>query len=251
MNRRSFLTAATAAAAVTGAAPFTATAAPARRTDSERRLLREWFTSTYRSMAAMTTELGLAADKIDVSGGGTPVPSAQTSPTNIGCGLWSTVAAAGLGVISDATMHRSLTRAVTAVERLERAHGFWFNWYDPHDGSVLTTWPESGDPVRPFLSTVDNAWLVTGLRIAAHADPALRHRIGALLDGADWSYFYTPTTPPTRSLDQVSSGAASGRTSPARANPQATTTAPSTPSHEWPVTSESPTDRCPPSTTGT
>ncbi|WP_327372231.1 family 1 glycosylhydrolase [Streptomyces sp. NBC_01217] len=82
-----------------------------------------------------------------------------------------------------------------AVERLERHHGFWLNWYDAHDGSVLTTWPESGDPVRPFLSSVDNAWLVTGLRIAAHADPALRPRVARLLEAADWSYFYTPYDP--------------------------------------------------------
>ncbi|MFG2739625.1 glucoamylase family protein [Streptomyces chartreusis] len=192
MNRRSFLTAAaTTAAAVTTATPLTAQAAPASRPDSERRLLREWLTSTHRSMEAMTTELGLAADKIDVSGSGTPVPSAQTSPTNIGCGLWSTVAAAGLGVISGTTMRRRLDRALSAVERLERAHGFWFNWYDAHDGSLLTTWPETGDPIRPFLSSVDNAWLVTGLRIAAHADPALRPRVGALLADADWSYYYT------------------------------------------------------------
>ncbi|WP_406418572.1 glucoamylase family protein [Streptomyces sp. NBC_01614] len=194
MNRRSFLTAATAttAAAVTCATPFTAHAAPASRSATDRRLLHEWFTATHRSMEAMTTELGLAADKIDVSGSGTPAPSAQTSPTNIGCGLWSTVAAAGLGVISGTTMHRRLDRALSAVERLERAHGFWFNWYDAHDGSLLTTWPETGDPIRPFLSTVDNAWLVTGLRIAAHADPTLRSRVGALLADADWSYYYTP-----------------------------------------------------------
>ncbi|WP_406207742.1 twin-arginine translocation signal domain-containing protein [Streptomyces sp. NBC_01017] len=194
MNRRSFLTAATAttAAAVTCATPFTAHAAPASRSATDRRLLHEWFTATHRSMEAMTTELGLAADKIDVSGSGTPAPSAQTSPTNIGCGLWSTVAAAGLGVISETTMHRRLDRALSAVERLERAHGFWFNWYDAHDGSLLTTWPETGDPIRPFLSTVDNAWLVTGLRIAAHADPTLRSRVGALLADADWSYYYTP-----------------------------------------------------------
>ncbi|MGW4007104.1 glucoamylase family protein, partial [Streptomyces nigra] len=195
MNRRRFITAAGTAAALTCATPLTAHAAPSAPSGTERRLLTEWFAATYRSMEAMTTELGLATDKIDVSGGGTPVPSAQTSPTNIGCGLWSTVAAAGLGLISESTMHRRLDRALSAVERLERAHGFWFNWYDAHDGSLLTAWPETGDPVRPFLSTVDNAWLVTGLRIAADADPALRPRVAALLADADWSYYYTPYDP--------------------------------------------------------
>ncbi|MDT7843214.1 glucoamylase family protein [Streptomyces justiciae] len=193
MNRRRFLTAATASAAAVCATGPSALARTS--TASDRAPLRTWFEATYRSITAMTTEFGLTADKIDVSGPGTPVPTPQTSPTNIGCGLWSTVAAAGLGVISPSLMHDRLARTVAAVERLERAHGFWFNWYDAHDGSVLTTWPENGSTVRPFLSTVDNAWLVTGLRIAADADPALRPRIARLLEAADWSYFYTPYDP--------------------------------------------------------
>ncbi|MFI9598574.1 glucoamylase family protein [Streptomyces sp. NPDC052043] len=195
MNRRRFLTAAGTAAAATCVTAPTAHAATPTRPDREAALLRTWFTATYRSITAMTTDFGLTADKIDVSGDGRPVLSAQTSPTNIGCGLWSTVAAAGLGVISHSAMHQRLTRTVAAVERLERAHGFWFNWYDAHDGSLLTTWPETGDAVRPFLSTVDNAWLVTGLLIAAHADPALRPRVAALLADADWAYYYTPFDP--------------------------------------------------------
>src|SRR3954471_20248648 len=198
MNRRRFLTAATtSAAAVCATGPSAFAAAPSTRagTASGSAPLRTWFEATYRSIAAMTTDFGLTADKIDVSGAGAPVVSAQTSPTNIGGGLWSTVAAAGLGVISASRMHERLARTVAAVERLERAHGFWFNWYDAHDGSVLTTWPEDGSTVRPFLSTVDNAWLITGLKIAAGTDPALRPRIARLLDGADWSYFYTPYDP--------------------------------------------------------
>ncbi|MFF0223359.1 glucoamylase family protein [Streptomyces sp. NPDC004629] len=197
MNRRRFLTAATASAAAvcaTGPSAF-AGSSPHAGTASGSGRLRAWFEATYRSITAMTTDFGLTADKIDVRGTGTPVVSSQTSPTNIGCGLWSTVAAAGLGVISPSLMRDRLAHTVAAVERLERAHGFWFNWYDAHDGSILTTWPENGSTVRPFLSSVDNAWLVTGLKIAADADPALRPRIARLLDAADWSYFYTPYDP--------------------------------------------------------
>ncbi|MFE2595243.1 glucoamylase family protein [Streptomyces sp. NPDC059396] len=204
MDRRTFLTAAgTGAAALSlGAVSAPALAAPAVSASragvphtSDTALLRRWFRDTYHSIEAMTTDLGLAADKIDVSGPGTPVPSRNTSPTNIGCGLWSTVAAAGLGVIDQDTMRRRLARTVSAVERLERHHGFWLNWYDAHDGSVLTNWPDTGDPIRPFLSSVDNAWLITGLRIAADADPSLRPRVAALLATADWSYYYTPYDP--------------------------------------------------------
>ncbi|MFJ4683060.1 glucoamylase family protein [Streptomyces sp. NPDC091377] len=199
MKRRTFLAgAATAAGAATlGTAPLTTAhaATPQRPPSGDGKALRTWFEATHRSLLAMTTDFGLAADKIDVSGSGTPVPSPQTSPTNIGCGLWTTVAAAGLGMVSDSVMERRLTRTVAAVEKLERAHGFWFNWYDSYDGSVLTAWPETGATVRPFLSSVDNAWLVTGLMIAADAAPSLRPRVARLLADADWSYYYTPYDP--------------------------------------------------------
>ncbi|QNE75159.1 hypothetical protein F0344_11555 [Streptomyces finlayi] len=197
MDRRTFLTAAGAGAAALSlgvvSAPAARAAHPLHAFDTPQLL--HWFRDTYRSIEAMTTEFGLATDKIDVSGPGAPVQSRQTSPTNIGCGLWSTVAAAGLGVISESAMRRQLTRTVAAVEKLERHHGFWLNWYDAHDGSVLTEWPGTGDPVRPFLSSVDNAWLVTGLRIAADAEPSLRPRIQRILAAADWSYYYTPYDP--------------------------------------------------------
>ncbi|SCK16641.1 hypothetical protein YW7DRAFT_01118 [Streptomyces sp. AmelKG-E11A] len=197
MDRRSFLTAAGGgAAALTLAGAPAAQAAPHRLPSrvhtSDTPLLRTWFRDTFHSIEALTTDFGLTADKADISKPGRPVPSRQTSPTNIGCGLWSTVAAAGLGVIGRGAMRRSLARTVAAVEKLERHRGFWLNWYDAYDGSTLTRWPETGDPVRPFLSSVDNAWLVTGLRIAADADPSLRRRVARLLSTADWSAFYTP-----------------------------------------------------------
>ncbi|SCK18810.1 glucoamylase family protein [Streptomyces sp. WMMB 322] len=190
MKRRTILTAGAGATAALALGGATATPASARsRTTTA--LLHRWFRDTYASIEAMHTDFGLAADKIDVSGA-EPKRSVQTSPTNIGCGLWSTVAAAGLGVISRPTMRKRLAGTVSAVEKLERAEGFWFNWYDAGTGEVLTEWPESGDVVRPFLSSVDNAWLVTGLRIAAAADPALAGRVKALLADADWSFYYTP-----------------------------------------------------------
>ncbi|MFG3252724.1 glucoamylase family protein [Streptomyces sp. NPDC048172] len=190
MRRRTFLTATAGAAALTtgvGAAPAGAVTA---RDPRHSRLL-TWFRDTHRSIETMTTRFGLTADNLDLSGPA-PVLSKVTSPTNIGCGLWTTVAAAGLGILGDEEATARLERTVAAVEKLERHHGFWLNWYDPEDGSTVTVWPATGEKVRPFLSSVDNAWLVTGLRIAADAAPSLRARIGALLDGADWSFFYTP-----------------------------------------------------------
>ncbi|WP_069815783.1 glucoamylase family protein [Streptomyces sp. TP-A0874] len=197
MHRRTFLSAGTAAAAtaaLSAAAPASATTRAPRPGAADQRLLMGWFRDTYRSIEAMTTGLGLPADTIELDPAGRrpPRPSENTSPTNIGCGLWSAVAAHGLGLLSAGQLHARLDRTVGAVEGLHREHGFWLNWYDPHTGEVLTEWPGTGEPVRPFLSSVDNAWLVAGLRIAAHTDPLLRPRVERLLADADWSYFYTP-----------------------------------------------------------
>ena len=192
MKRRTVLTAgAGASAALALGAAGSAPAAAATRESTGAALLHRWFRDTYASLEAMHSDFGLAADKIDVSGA-EPKRSVQTSPTNIGCGIWSTVAAAGLGVISHATLRKRLAGTVSAVEKLKREKGFWLNWYDAANGDVLTTWPETGEEVRPFLSSVDNAWLITGLRIAARADRSLAPRVKALLADADWSFFYTP-----------------------------------------------------------
>lgn len=209
MKRRTILTAgAGASAALALGAPAAPASARGRGSGgTTTALLHRWFEDTYRSIEAMHTDFGLAADKIDVSGA-EPKRSVQTSPTNIGCGMWSTVAAAGLGVISERTMRKRLAGTVAAVEKLERAHGFWLNWYDADSGAVLTEWPETGDPVRPFLSSVDNGWLVTGLRIAAEADPSLRPRVKKLLADADWSFYYTPFDPddPANNPGQIHGG---------------------------------------------
>ncbi|OSC56781.1 hypothetical protein B5180_38880, partial [Streptomyces sp. BF-3] len=93
--RRTFLTAAGTGAAALSLGAVTAPATAAAPADP--RLLKHWFDDTYRSIEAMTTDFGLVTDKIDLRGAGAPAQSPQTSPTNIGCGLWSTVAAAGLG----------------------------------------------------------------------------------------------------------------------------------------------------------
>ena len=95
-------------------------------------------------------------------------PSAPTRrPTNIGGYLWSTVTARDLGIIGADEARERIATTLDTLETLERndASGMYYNWYDPATGAKLTTWPDSGDPVHPFLSTVDNGWLAAG---AAH-----------------------------------------------------------------------------------
>ena len=71
--------------------------------------------------------------------------------------------------------------------------GQFYNWYDHRDGSKLTYWPPTGDPLDPILSSVDNAWLATGLRIVRGAVPELANRAGALYDSMDFGFYYVPS----------------------------------------------------------
>ncbi|GIT78771.1 hypothetical protein LLS1_04400 [Leifsonia sp. LS1] len=157
--------------------------------------LRRWAADTWRSLDAMTDPaVGLPADNID--GALDPASaSGHTSPTNIGGYLWSTLAARGLGIISADDARARLATTVGTLERLERnaASGMFYNWYSPADGRKLTTWPEDGSVVHPFLSTVDNGWLAAALRMVANGEPALADRARALYDSMDFGVFFDPT----------------------------------------------------------
>ncbi|MGP3534606.1 glucoamylase family protein [Microbacterium sp. RD1] len=156
--------------------------------------LERYAADTWASMAAMTDdETGLPADNI---GGdlAEDTASAYTSPTNIGGYLWSTITARDLGIIGTDEARERMTATLATLETLERnaASGMFYNWYDPDTGAKLTTWPESGDVVHPFLSTVDNGWLAVGLRAVREAEPALADRAQALYAGMHFSAFFDP-----------------------------------------------------------
>jgi len=176
---------------VTGCGLATSSAAAAPTDEAE---LREYATDTWASMVAMTdTATGLPSDNI----GGDLAPasaSAYTSPTNIGGYLWSTVVARDLGLIGGDEARERMTATIGTLETIERhpASGMYFNWYAPSDGRMLTTWPDTGDPVDPFLSSVDNGWLAAALRIVAEAEPALHDRSRALYDSMDFGAFFDP-----------------------------------------------------------
>ncbi len=78
----------------------------------------------------------------------------------------------------------------------------FYNWYDPATGAKLTTWPEPNpdgthNPVYPFLSSVDNGWLATGLLVVAgvgqEAGPARPTR-----SGSGWTSAGSTTRTPAR-----------------------------------------------------
>lgn len=192
------IAAAVATAAVALAVPTAPAATAEDRTTarkgggSDRAVLKEYLADSWDSMDAMTDpSTGLPADNI---GGDLDeaTRSTYTSPTNIGAYLWSTIVARDTGLISkrDAEKRaRTTLRTVAGLEKHEPS-GMFYNWYDPASGAKLTTWPENGNPVYPFLSSVDNGWLATGLLVTERAIPSLKREAGAIRKEMDFGYYY-------------------------------------------------------------
>jgi hypothetical protein len=146
---------------------------------------------TWRSLVAMTdAESGLAADSLHVDG----TRSVQTSTTNIGAYMWSALVARELGIVGRPEMVERLATTIGTLERMERhaPSGQFFNWYDHRTGAKLTTWPPTGEPLTPILSSVDNGWLATALRVVQRQVPELAPRARALFESMDFGFYYRP-----------------------------------------------------------
>jgi len=153
--------------------------------------LQRYADATWASFDAMVDPgTGLPTDVLHRSG----QREAQTSTTNIGAYMWSAVAAERLGIIDRADLVARLEQTVGTLERMERHEpsGQYYNWYDHRTGEKLTTWPPSGEPLTPILSSVDNGWLATGLRIVANTVPKLSARANAIYDSMDFGFYYVP-----------------------------------------------------------
>ncbi|MEY2668515.1 MAG: hypothetical protein RJA59_1153, partial [Pseudomonadota bacterium] len=114
----------------------------------------------------------------------------RTSPTNIGMGLLSTLAAHDLGLLGEAELLERVDATLTTVEGLERLEGHLYNWYDT----------VSLAPLEPrYVSTVDSGnlagallALAEGLRELGPGGSGLADRASALADGMDFRFLYDP-----------------------------------------------------------
>ncbi len=161
------------------------------------RQVHRWAADTWHSLVAMTDETtGLPADNIN-EGLAAADRSGYTSPTNIGGYLWSAIVARELHLISRQECSRRIAQTLTTLLRMDHHEpsGMYYNWYDERSGDVLTTWPESGDRVYPFLSSVDNGWLGAALLVVREADPSSRHLSERLIDRMRWDMFYDEAGP--------------------------------------------------------
>ncbi len=168
---------------------FVAFAWPAAATAQQD--LQRYGADTWRSFVAMTDETtGLPADSLRADG----TRSVQTSTTNIGAYMWSALVAERLGIIGHAETVSRLTATIGTLERMERhvESGQYFNWYDHRTGEKLTSWPPTGEPLEPILSSVDNGWLATGLRVVERRVPELTARARALFDSMNFGFYYRP-----------------------------------------------------------
>lgn len=168
-----------------------ATGADRPPTAVQSRTLQAYARDTWRSFDMLLyRETGLPADNVSAEG----VRSRYTSPTNIGAYMWSTIVARDVGLIKPAEARTRIDRTLTTLARMEKHEwsGQYYNWYDPQTGTKLTTWPVDGSSVTPFLSSVDNGWLATALKVVREAVPQLRRDADAILDEMDIGFYYDP-----------------------------------------------------------
>ncbi|GAA1391468.1 glucoamylase family protein [Luteococcus peritonei] len=156
----------------------------------QRKTLLRWARDTWRSLDAMShPSTGLVADNID---GELSTRSGYTSPTNIGGLLWSALVARELGILSAADASYRIKLTLASLARMERHEpsGMYYNWYDENTGALLHTWPENGNPIDPFVSSVDMGWLGAALWVVANGDPSNRAAALALFEPMRWDVFF-------------------------------------------------------------
>jgi hypothetical protein len=173
------------------AVPATVSAAGGGLNAAQRATLLGYAKDTWASFVAMTDEhTGLPTDSLKADG----TRSIQTSTTNIGAYMWSTVVAERLGIIGHAEAVARLDQTVTSLETMERHQpsGQYYNWYDHTNGKVLLIWPPDGTAVTPILSSVDNGWLATAIQVVANSEPELKARATALFDSMHFGFYYRP-----------------------------------------------------------
>jgi hypothetical protein len=188
----SALIATVAAIVVALAAPVAVTAADdTSLSDAQRDTLLRYAGDTWAGFVAMTDpDTGLPADSLKYDG----TASVQTSTTNIGAYMWSTVVAEALDIIDHKEAVNRLKTTLGSLETMERhaASGQFYNWYDHTSGAKLTVWPPTGAPVTPILSSVDNGWLAAALQVVSNAVPDVSARASAIYDSMDFGFYYRP-----------------------------------------------------------
>ncbi len=128
-----------------------------------------------------------------------PTVAHRTSPTNIGLGLLSTLAAYDLGLMPADAMAEKLDRTLTTVEALERHEGHLLNWYDTQTLSPLlpryVSTVDSGNLAGALLALAEGCRQLSGQTDASQPGLASRlsdvaRRATALANGMNFTFLY-------------------------------------------------------------
>jgi cellobiose phosphorylase len=156
---------------------------PRTLTDRERRLLRRAARKTWRYYETFVTEADGWLPPDNYQEAPEPRLARRTSPTNIGMGLLSTLAAHDLGYVTTETLIHRVGHTLTTLEGLERHEGHFLNWYDTATLAPLTP---------RYVSTVDSGnlaaalmTLAQGLVTLAEAPQTRRQLLEGIVDAAD------------------------------------------------------------------
>ncbi|WP_431901832.1 glucoamylase family protein [Nonomuraea sp. bgisy101] len=158
--------------------------------------MRRYAADTWRSMRAMVDpRTGVPADKVT---GDLRTRDRVTSPTNIAAYVWSTLVARDLHLIGGSEAVLRIGRVLTALEKMTRdtPTGQYYNWYDPATLELVRVWPDNGDQVKPFASSVDNAWLAAALMMLREATPAHAARADRLARSMNFAAYYDAAARP-------------------------------------------------------
>ncbi|MDQ3168543.1 MAG: DUF3131 domain-containing protein, partial [Acidobacteriota bacterium] len=165
--------------------PITILRAPITARDRE--YLLEVARKTWRYFATFggADDNGLPPD--NVQGVDALTIAHRTSPTNIGLGVLSTVAAHDLGFIGQDERDTRLALTLSSLERLERFEGHLLNWYDTR----------TLEPLAPkYVSTVDSGNLAAALMTLSVAlretAPVLAARAGGLVEAMNFRFLFDP-----------------------------------------------------------
>jgi hypothetical protein len=166
--------------------PGALTVAPPQAADDAAFLMQVARDSWQGLAALVDREHGLPVDHVTLAAGGVEPTQAEvgdyTSPSTIGIWLMAVAAAEKLGLVGRPEALALIDQTLSTLGKLERLHGFFYNYYD------TTTLERTSN----FVSSVDSSWLTAGLMVVRSAFPELAERAGRLIEDGDYGWLFDP-----------------------------------------------------------
>ncbi len=150
----------------------------------QRRMVETFALDTAQSLLSMLDERTLLPhDTIELQANGDGSFDNKTSATNIGLAIANLLSMKEMEIVPGAEANEVLSELVRSIDALDKSHGLLYDWYDPRDGSLLTS-DSDGRPKEKMISSVDNAWLAFYLNKLKYHLPEseMSHTAGRLLE---------------------------------------------------------------------